>query len=319
MNPNILFYGLIFVVCIFFAYFFIVSLKDMKDKGFINFFFSRFSAREEDRELQEAARILYEGEIEKRSYIEKLDILIKRSRIKIIFPFLTSELLIITSIMFGVLTVFIMNSVLRLWIINITVFLSIIFLIFVILKFLAKLSFDKIDRLQLSYINLLENLSRTNKSIVTIFEKSLPYVGDPIKSYAQQFVFECKAGVSVVKAFKNFEDKIENMRFKQLLRNLALASTHDANYERLFKKSRNIFKNYYVQKQKRLKSVISGIVIIMFTIIIGVISFIGTSSLIGNIFVKFITTIQGNIMLGYFILVFIYTIYKAISLGKLNY
>ena len=319
MKPNIIFYISEVLVLMAFAYFLIDFLKDIKNKGFIQIFFNKFSEIEEDRELQEAARILYEGEIEKRTYIEKLDILIRRSRIKVIFPFITSESLTLTSIVLGFLAAVITNLALHLWIIDVTVFLSVIFVIFVILKFLSKVSFDKIDRLQLNYINLLENLSSSNSSISIIFEKSLPYVGEPLKSYAQQFVYECKAGISEVEAFKNFEDKVENIRFKQLLRNLAMASTHDANYGKLFKKSRKIFKNYYVQKEKRKRSVITGVFVLVLTIIAGLISFSAASAITGNIFVKFITTTQGNIMLGYFILVFIYTIYKSISLGKLNY
>ncbi|WP_026884265.1 type II secretion system F family protein [Clostridium akagii] len=319
MKTNIIFYVSVFLVLMAFAYFLITFFKDIKNKGFVEIFFNKFSEREEDRELQEAARILYEGEVEKRTYIEKLDILIKRSQIKAIFPFITSEILTLTAICLGLLVALITNLALHLWIINITVFFSVIFVIFVILKFLSKLSFDKIDGLQLNYINLLENLSSSNNSIVVIFDKSIPYAGEPLKSYAQQFVYECKAGISVVESFKNFEDKVENIRFKQLLRNLAMASMHDASYEKLFKKSRKIFKNYYVQKEKRRKSVISGAIILALTIVAGVISFSATSTFTGNIFVKFITTPQGNIMLGYFILIFIYTIYKSIALGKLNY
>ncbi len=312
-------YGLMFIFLIIFAYWLIKLFIEFKKRDFLSNFFDSFSKKYEVREIEQKAKLLYEGATKDEKFIEKVDGLIQKSRIKTLMPVLTSELLITATLIAASVLCFFSYIWLKLFIISVVVFVTTIFVVVVILELMAKITFDKIDTQQLSYTNVLKNLSISNSDIVTIFEKSISYAQMPLKGYVEQFVFECKKGIPLNKAFKTLEDKIENNRFKQLIKNLAIASKHDANYRKVLNEARIIFKHYYSEKERRKKAVASGRMGIVLIVAVGLLVFKLLEAFTGNIFNGLNKTPVGNLLLGYFLVVFIYTICKFVTLGKLNY
>lgn len=312
-------YGLMFIFLIIFAYRLIKLFMDLKRQDFLSNFFDSFSKKYEVRKIEQQAKFLYEGATKDKRFIEKVDGLIQKSRIRLIIPVLSSELLITVTLIGAFILSFFSYVWLKLLIISIGVFALVILGVIVILEFMAKITFDKIDKQQLSYTNVLKNLSVANSDIVVIFEKSIPYAEEPLRSYVKQFVFECQKGVNLDKAFKTLEDKIENNRLKQLIKNLSIASKHDGNYGKVLNEARIIFKHYYSEKERRKKAVSSGRMGIVLLIAIGLLVFKLLEAFTGNIFDGLNKTPIGNALLGYFLVVFIYTIYKFVTLGKLNY
>ena len=319
MIVKIALYGIRFIFLMIFAYFLIKLLMDLKKRDFISNFFDSFSKKYEIRRIQEEAKFLYEGATKDKKLIEKLDGLLQKSRIRSVFRFLTSEILIMATIALATVVSIIIYLFSNSMILSIAAFIFIGFAVILIFKSMANISFNKIDKQQLSYTNILKNLSVSNNDIVSIFEKSIPYADEPIKGYVEQFVFECKKGISLEKAFKNLEDKIENGRFKQLLKNLLIASKHDGNYGKVLNESRIIFKHYYAEKERRKKEVNSGRLGITLIVVIGIVVFKLLESFTGNIFVMLNQTSVGNVLLVYFLIVFIYAIYKFVNLDRLNY
>lgn len=310
---------LLLVTSFILVYNFILASQEFKRKRYINEFLTNMNDKYEERMKVKEAKLLYEGTTDDNKFIDRIDDLINKSSIRVIFPFLTSELLIGLSIVIASLTTYVFNKYYPYWLFDIAVFISSMLFLVLILRYMARRTYDKIDDQLLIYLNTLINLCGANDDIVVIFDKSTVYLKEPLKSFTEQFVFECRKGIPVHKAFKNFEDKIESKRFKQLLKNLSICSKHEANYKEILSKSKVILKHYFIEKERRKRAIYMGRMSIFSTFVVGMYLF----SLIGSINTTMMdslkTTILGNIIIGYNLLVVIIAIYKFITLDKLNY
>lgn len=314
-----LIYVLLFLLLAIFFYWIIKLIIDLKKRNFLGNFFDSFSNQYEVRQIEKEAKLLYEGATKDKKFIDKIDGLLQKSRIRTVFSFLTSEILVLITIVAAAIVGILVFFCTKFWILAVAAFVITVAVVVILLQLMSRLTFNKIDKLQLGYINILKNLSVSNSDIVTIFSKSIPYVDEPMKSYVEQFVFECKKGIPLDRAFKNFEDKIENKRFKQLIKNIAIASKHDANYEKVLNASRIIFKHYSSEKERRKKAVGSGRMDIILIVFMGAVVFKLLEAFTGNIYSTLRQTPLGNVLLAYFLMVFIYTLYKFVVLDKLNY
>ena len=302
-----------------FSYFFISITIEVREKKYLNKILDGFNKIYSERQKIREAKFLYEGSTNDKKSIDKIDELVERSRAKTMIPFMTSELLIAGTLVLALVSAFLLNKFYGFWLYTLAAFTVVIFIVIFTLKYFEKKTFNKIDKQLLVYINTLKNLCSSNNDIVVIIEKSIPYVEEPIKEYLEQFVFECRKGISVYKAFRNLEDKIENKRFKQLIKNLAICSKHEANYEKIIRKSKVILKHYFEEKERRKKAVNSGRSVIVITLFMGLFTFNILQSFSGNLLNTLKTTLVGNVLLGYFLIVLIYATYKFITLDKLNY
>lgn len=315
-----IFYILLMLCLSFFLYWFAQVLVDIKKRDFLGVFFKSLNEKYEQRQIEKEAKELYEGSVEKKKFIDKVDNLIERSGIRKTFRNLTGEILISMTLILALSVTIMTNVIFEFWLYNIAAFILTIVAVFFMLKIMAKRTFNGIDKQILTYVNTLKNLSVSNSDIVDIFEKSIAYSREPLRQYVLQFVFEAKKGVPLDKAFKNFEKNIENNRFKQLLRNLYVASKHEANYKEVLSASRNIFKHYLSEKKRRESTVRQGRIGILIISLMGVVVFKMSGAFVnGSMIEKLKYTFVGNILLGYFLAVFIYTIYTFITLDKLNY
>ncbi|MBB6716649.1 hypothetical protein [Clostridium gasigenes] len=294
-------------------------LREIYRRNYIQLALGNLKGKYEDRQKLREVAILLEGEKEEKSFLEKVDKLIESSRIRKWMTFITSEILIFITLFFAFVCAFFVQKAFGIIIFSIPVFFAVIIFVVLALKSLSKITYDKIDDQVLLYINILENLSAANSDIVEIMQKSLPYLKEPLGEYTMQFVFECKKGLPIDMAFKNFENKIESLRFKQLLKNLAVCSKYQANYREILNKSRIIMKYYFVEKERRKKEVRKSRGAIVTVVIVGLLLFKLVSGFTENYFELLKSTLTGNLILGYNIFVLLYAIYKFITIDKINY
>ncbi len=309
----------IFLALFIFVFFSIKFLIDLKRNDFFENLIDKFKAKEEERDIQEKANILLQGENEDKKMITKIDYLLNRSRIKTIIPFLTTELFIALMYLIFFVVLGIVLVITKNFIFGLLGSVLVISSIFIVLNVLAKRIFNKIEKEQIGYINVLKNLSVSDNNIISIFEKSLTFVKEPLQSYIEQFVIESKNGIPLHTAFRNLENKIENKKLKDLFKNLDIASRHASNYQAVLDESRIIFKGYTAQKYANKLAARKGRFDICLITFVGVITLMALSIFLNqNIFVQLTLTTMGNIIIAYFIAMFIYTIINFISLDKLN-
>lgn len=312
-------YFVLFVCLVIFSYFLVKLFIDLKKRKFLNNFIDSFSKREEERKIEENARYLIEGETSDTTLINKIDRVIQRSRLKIIFPFLTSEILIMFTLVISTTAAAVVFFIFHYLLFSLSAFVITLSIIIIVLQSKAKKTFNKIDDQLLHYNEILDNLSTANKDILSIFEKSISYSEEPLKSYSEQFVFEIKNGVPIEKAFKNYIDKVENNRFKMLLKNMYVASKYSANYHAILEESGDIIGDYNIIKRTKKLKVRSGRIGILIIVALGVFTTIILQGFTGDIYGKVFYTSGGHLFIVYFAIVFAITIYKFFTMEKFNY
>jgi tight adherence protein B len=276
--------------------------------------------RYEKRLSKKQLEIIYNGSYENKKYIEKVDDIIESSSIRFIFPLITSEIFLFSSIVIAVVSTtafhaFIYSSV----IFDILIFISGLFLPYLLLKKATAIVGGKIDSQILPWLNTLSNLSATNDDIVAIVEKSTLYLKTPLRKYAEGFVLEAKQGVELQNAITHFEDKVSNRRLKQFIRNLGVCSKHDADYKKVINKSKILLRGYFIEKARRKKDITQGKMDIVVTLVIGIVLFYIVVALQPE-FSKTITeTFIGNLLIGYNLFVLLFGIYKMITIDELNF
>lgn len=314
-------YAILFLLLVIIVYSSIRIKTILRNKQFIGVIFKSFNEKYEERQIEKEARELYEGSIEEDTLIQKIDILFIRSGIKKYLPFMTTEILIIVSVLAALTASVVITIINGFWLYVIGAFITTLLAIILILKIMAKTTFDKIDNELLNLINRLRDASNYNNSIVTIFEDSIPYLNGPLKNYSIDFITECKSGVLQEEAFRNFTKKVENKRLKNLLKNLQICSTGNENYPGVLNTSSVIFNMYFSNKKDWTQIIWEGrIDFLLMAVAIGFcFNLMNGFTENGNLMETLKMTVGGNILLGYFLAIFIYTLYKTINLDKLNY
>lgn len=258
---------------------------------------------------------LEKGNIDDPTFFEKIDMLIERSGIRSYVSFFNTELLLLSMIIFSIVGFFVSKAIYDFWVINLGVAVLVGLICYIALYIASGITFEKVDDGLLLFINHLENFSSTTDDIVTLFEKTLPYVKEPLKRYVEEFVNEAKSG-DLKLAFRNFEKKVENKRFKSILNNLEIASRHEANYKDILGESRVILKGYFESKQRNKSIVQNGraeilLVLLMSAVMIGVMG-----GITPNLLFDLQNTLAGNFIILYCVIIFIFIIWQFIAFDK---
>lgn len=304
-----------------FIYFVIRILINLKQRNFVGAMAENLNKRYENRKVLKKAQELYEGSVNDESVISIIDNLFERSGIKTIFPFLTSEILTSITLIVALIVGSIINFKFNFWLYTLSGFIAVIFTVIFLLKFMSRITYNKIDKQIKPYINILKNLAKSNSDIVVIFEKSIPYAREPLKEYVTRFVFECKRGIPIAKAFKNFENKVENKRIKEFITNLNTSSNHNADYRKLLEKIRIIFRRYVYFKKKGQSAAKTGRFGIVAIAAFGVFIFGKMQQLTdGNVSLieKLRGSAAGNFLLLYMLIVIIVALYVFLTLDNVN-
>ena len=258
---------------------------------------------------------LEKGNIDDPTFLEKIDILIERSGIRSYVSFFNTELLILLMIIFSIVGFFVSKVIYDFWVINLGVAVLVGLMCYIGLYIASGVTFEKVDDGLLLFINHLENFSSTTDDIVTLFEKTLPYVKEPLKRYVEEFVNEAKSG-DLKLAFRNFEKKVENKRFKSILNNLEIASRHEANYKDILGESRVILKGYFESKQRNKSIVQNGRAEILLVLLMAGVMIWVMSGITPNLLFDLQNTLAGNFILLYCVIVFIFIIWQFIAFDK---
>lgn len=314
---NILYCSLIIGVFLL-IYFSTLEGIEIKQRRYIADFIKNLNKTAKKRLKSKKVRKIYTGESEDQKFIDKVDDLLSKACIRSIVPFMTSELYVALTILLAILVGGIFYSFYKIPVIAIGISMSCVLFSIMIMKLLSRLTYERIDDQVLAYINILENLSESNEDIVTIFDKSIPYLKEPLKEYSDQFVFECRKGIPIEKAFNNYAEKIESKKLNQLIRNLEMCSKYEANYKKILGESRMIMRRYFEQKAKRAQAIRKGRIDIAMTILLNIVIIYLTSGINPTLGDSLLHTFEGNVILGYYIVVILAGIYKILTLDKMN-
>ena len=171
----------------------------------------------------------------------------------------------------------------------------------------------------MTFINLVENYSKTNNDLISIMGKVHYYLDEPLRTQVEECYYLGQRTGDVDLALDTLQRNVQHGKFKEIIRNLIICSHYEANYEDVVADSREMLLVYLAGKREvaemarnaRIElSLLLGACIVVFYMIQ---SFIG-----GNIIALLQSNIVGTLILAYCALVVLAVIMNIIFIGRDN-
>ncbi|MCR3759367.1 hypothetical protein KYB31_10250 [Clostridium felsineum] len=276
-------------------------------------FDKKYRERMLDKKVDEAYRK------KKKNIFGKLDSLIYMSGIRKYFKYMNSELFVIGVFIISFLFSAFIFKLYESWIFTVEAFLAIPLIFYGILKQMIQINFDKIDNNIMFFISSLKSNANIENNIVFMMKETTKKLKEPLRTYNDEFIRDIRFGIPIEKAFENYISKVQNIRLKNILKNIYICSINNANYSKLLDKTRIIVRNYYEEKEKRKRKVRSAQIGIGAIIAVSIIILKSLSGITNDFYSLLMRTTIGQILVGYMIGVILIAIYKCITLKEFNY
>lgn len=269
------------------------------------------------REDEERRMLQEDGRQEKVMFIRSIDLLIERSNISSKLPFINTGTYIILTILLITLSVLVIGVIFHSGLLMLFVGLLVLFLSYFILYVLSGINFRKTEKNIIEFANMLENYSKSNDDIITILYKVYPFLDNPLHDAIEECVYIARSTGNRSKALMSLENKIELEKFQEIIRNIEIASRHQANYDEIIKDGRKMLRNYLAAREEK-KALISNNrseMLLINVLCIFIVKILDKFSTVGIIRMLF-HTLVGNLIIGYFIIILFITFWILIAKDK---
>lgn len=290
----------IFLIIALFLLFY--SFINIKNKDYIDKLINNYENRRDKRKKKDQL-----------SFVDRIDIMRENLNIS-----LASEIMIVLFLVISIMVTYLSFNFINIKIINFGLFPITFMFCYLILKQVYKGKFDILDKQAIVLVNIMLNMLETNDDIVEIIRKSTPFLQGNLKKYCEQFVIETR-NLGIEEGFNNLKSKVHSKRLKILIKNLYISSKHEADYNKILKKSKNIFNDYFRMKEKRKKKIRNGRNTIILLIALAVVIFNMIQGFSTNMVQNLISTGTGQLIILYFVFLGNFILYQFIKIDTFNY
>lgn len=230
MNSTYIYIAYIFLFLSAFLLFFEIH-KKFEENKVITRVINKYKDDLDKRIDMEAAFVSEYGSIENKSIFYKLDRMILTSGIKQYMPRLSGEKFLLTLILASALGLGIATSVTKNLFVGIFVGMLVAVSMYVFILALSSKTYNAIEDLTPIFVSLLSNHAKGSSDIVTIMQRTLPNLDDPIKGLVSQFLLDAEKTGNVDVAFDYMKESVENRSLATIIMNLKNCMHYQANYE----------------------------------------------------------------------------------------
>lgn len=294
----------------------VLLVKALSENNTIAYLKKIVKQSEQDRIEQEELLRKIEGSQEKERLFYRLDLLLNQSGIKRIFPVFSTEYLVLISVVAGVVGLAV-GEVVGGLAVGIVAAAIAGLAPYVVIKIKADMNYKKTEEQIIHFLNMVENYTKTQDNIITIFGKIYPFLEEPLATAVRECYMEATNTGNMSMAFRRLETKVVHEKFSEILRNLELCSRYEANYQAVVSTSRDIMSNY-IKSRKKIKTIVDNakidfaMIILSTVILLGLIdSFVENGSII-----DILTSGAGLIISSYMIFVIAYGMVSMITLTR---
>lgn len=186
---------------------------------------------------------------------------------------------------------------------NVFLAISITFIVIsisaVVLYILSGVYYSRLEKEIMTFLNLVENFSKTENDIVQIFKKTIHYMEEPLRKIMEEFCSEAESMGDSGPAFENMIIKVEHAKCRELFRNLSVCSKYEANYDEVACDCRTSMLDYLSVKAERKAIIANGRAEIIILLISAAFIVLLFSRITENLFGILTGTMVGNIILLY--------------------
>ena len=217
----------------------------------VNRTITQTSAQEKMR-MEQAYRLRRDsGAQEKTSFIYRLDLLILQSGIKRYFKWINTQIFIFLLVFASTVGMIATITITDNSSFGIGVFLIVAFVLYGIIRGMANVNYKRVEKSLVSFANIAENFSKSSDDLITILDRVSWYVEEPLKSAIRTCVQRAKNSGDTLGAIQQLQLEIEHPQFRQLIRNLEVASRHEANYAEIIEDNRKTLQEYMKFQQEK--------------------------------------------------------------------
>ena len=195
---------------------------------------------------------------------------------------------------------------------------AIIVLVYIsLVLFLSNKNYKKVEENIVSFMNLIENYSKTNNDLITIFGKVYTYLDEPFRSHVQEAYYLGRRTGDTDLALETLQNSVQHKRFREIIRNLAICSHYEANYEEIIEDSRAQLMEYLAGKRERAAMVRNArIELIILCGTSWVVMYMMGSFIGENIIAALRDSFVGQLILVYLIVILAVVIFNLVFLGR---
>lgn len=205
---------------------------------------------EKTRYDEEKQRQVLEGATNEETFLYRLDKKIVQSGLKELSPNITTEMVL------AAVSVFTGGLVLiggLLWgskgimagaLIGVMIPYSLI-------TFLAKKRYQQLEKQLLTFMNLIDNYSKTSDDIIEIFGKIHRYLKPPLSNLLEECYSQATLTGNSELTLRELTDRMGHEKMKEIIDNLEIASRHEADYSVVINDEREIINNYLFDKKEK--------------------------------------------------------------------
>lgn len=309
--------GLLFIFLFLASYFLFTYLKDSNliANGFKNFY-EKAEADVEERKRLEKMQQVESGNTDKESLLLKLDKTITYSNIRKYVPFLNTGIFIFSLVIFSSLAL-ILGTVLSDLSIGVALALAIILVYISVILFLSNKNYKQVEKNIVSFMNLVENYSKTNNDLIAILGKVYPYLEEPLKSNILEAYQLGKRTGNTDLALERLQNSVQHKYFREIIRNLTICSHYEANYEEVIEDSRSQLMEYLAGKEERAAMVRNARIELVILVATSAVVMYLMGSFIGqNVIAALRGTFIGEVILIYLIGILGAVAFNLIFMGR---
>lgn len=217
----------------------------------------KLTQKYEERLREERRRQIEEGNTVKKPFLYRIDRLLEYSGLKRHFPFINAEIFIALYVMLFIAVYVLAAVIFKGYIAGIiadTLFCVSVYSVFYIIN---GSYYRKLEENIMTFLNLIENFSKTEDDIVQIFRKTIPYIGEPVRNILTEFCSEAETCGDVNRAFDNMNSRIEHRKCRELIHNIRVCSRYESNYDMLVRDCRTSMMDFLEIKAER-KAIINN-------------------------------------------------------------
>lgn len=240
------------------------------------------------------------------SLLSKLEHELHYSGLRIRFPFFTVEMWIVVNVLLGVFLFSMSMLFSKNVIVSGCAVLSAAMIEYVVLRICKAHTMRTVNDNLLKFLDFLGNYSITAGEVTGIFNQISKYMEEPLQSVLEECFYEAQTTGDAGMALLSMAEKVEHIKFKELVRNMEISIRYCADFTALVSSSRKSMREYLRIVEERKGMLREAMINMVLLLGMSVMVLITVDKLIAvSIWEILFDTMVGRAGLGVIILVFL--------------
>lgn len=213
--------------------------------------YSRLNEQSKKREEEQMLSRIKYGNSEDRTIIARLDRVVTYSGIELKIKWMKTEVVITIMMISSVIITVVMTICTKNLVLSIGVAIIVNMIFHITLLVMGNMNYLKVQDGMIEFMGNIQNFSHANSDLMAIFEKSVPYLSEPIRSNVQRCVIEARYSGNKLAALQRLESSLENSYFKLVISSLAQSLLYNNDYSRTIEECKDLVEEFVRFEQER--------------------------------------------------------------------